>query len=192
MAVNLLGTTRISWTSFSLKTPNVFAFPEWGGAELVCMSHTFSNPKTHPLVVLLVPSAAIEVLHHIQGLQKGWVPGSLFLSSASTKPSRIDCEGGAEPFEHTLCSSGEPSDTIKQGTQKEKWRRDIEKTEEQFLPDVPVKYSHCIYSCGGMFPPPNLAFSHNSYQVITTCGTNDGCTCSWWLHPAQGEFGRDR
>lgn len=48
----------------------------------------------------------------------------------------------------TLCSSGGPSGTPKQGTQREKLTKDIEKTEEWFLPDVSAKYSHCIYSTG--------------------------------------------
>lgn len=87
----------------------------------MCLSHTFSNPKTLSLLVPLAPSAATDVPHHLQGLQKGQIHRSPFLSSASIKPPRIDWEGGEQNhLSTTFCSSGDPSGTLKQGTQREK------------------------------------------------------------------------
>lgn len=148
MAVSILGTTRISGTSFYLQTPNIFAFPEWGGENQNVSVPHFSNAKTHPVQVPLAPSAAIEVLH-LQGLQKRQIHRCPILSSASLKSPRINKERGEQNrLSMTLCFSGDTSGALKQGTRTKKWRRDIGKTEKCFLPAVSAKYSHCICSIG--------------------------------------------
>lgn len=144
-----LGTIRISWTSFCLKILNVCAFPDGEEQNQFVSVPFFLYPKAHPLLVPLAPSAAREVLHHIQGLQKRQSHRVPFHFSVSTKPSRTDLGRVAELVEHHFLflwlpfwypKTGHPETKNEQGT--------LKRQEELFLPDVSAKYCHCICGIG--------------------------------------------
>lgn len=98
MAVYLLGTTRVIWSNFFLKTSNILTLPAWSEAEPVWICSTLSPIQRYILLWDLLFSLQLQKFF-ITSKTDWWERSSEFLYFfASTKPSKIGWEWRAEPF----------------------------------------------------------------------------------------------